>query len=219
MSRISNTYLVSYGRPQDYFTRRLRKISFLSIPRPITWCRTPGASSRANLGIDETLAYSIKACQVRSARVSRNRTGTYTDKVRITWSASSGATFYEVWRAISVIGIKIKIGTPSTTFYDDTSAFVGATYYYWVTAKNSYGTSGYSSYNTGYSCPDCSGGTIENFTFKSGTNCECATTGPLTIGPGVTIESGATVTFESPSIKVQSGFHTGEGAKVFMKQP
>ena len=28
-----------------------RNIRFLSIPRPITWCKTPGASNLANLGI------------------------------------------------------------------------------------------------------------------------------------------------------------------------
>jgi outer membrane protein assembly factor BamB len=76
--------------------------------------------------------------------------GTYTDKVRITWSASSGATSYEVYRATSSGGTKSQIGTPTGTYYDDTSASVGTTYYYWVKAKNTYGTSGYSSYNTGY---------------------------------------------------------------------
>jgi hypothetical protein len=76
--------------------------------------------------------------------------GTYTDKVRITWNASSGATSYEVYRATSSGGTKSKIGTPSGTSYDDYSASVGTTYYYWVKAKNAYGTSGYSSYNTGY---------------------------------------------------------------------
>ncbi|MCK4304505.1 MAG: PD40 domain-containing protein, partial [Candidatus Eisenbacteria sp.] len=76
--------------------------------------------------------------------------GTYTDKVRITWSASSGATSYEVYRATSSGGTKSKIGTPSGTYYDDTSASVGTTYYYWVKAKNTYGTSEFSSHDTGY---------------------------------------------------------------------
>ena len=147
--------------------------------------------------------------------------GTYTNKARITWSTSSGAISYEVYRATSSGGTKSKIGTSSGTSYDDTSASVGTTYYYWVKAKNEWGTSGYSSYDTGFCsdpCPDCSGGTIENFTFKSGSNCECTCSGPLTIGAGVTIESGAKVTFKAPKIKVQKNVQAYEGAEVYMKQ-
>jgi hypothetical protein len=33
---------------------------------------------------------------------------------------------------------------------DDTPASVGVTYYYYVTASNSYRTSGFSAYDTGY---------------------------------------------------------------------
>ena len=40
----------------------------------------------------------------------------------------------------------------------------------------------------------------------------------MTIGPNVTIESGARVTFKAPEIKVQSGFHAEEGAVVNMRQ-
>jgi fibronectin type 3 domain-containing protein len=77
--------------------------------------------------------------------------GTYSDKVRVTWSASSGATAYEVWRATSSSSSSAsKIGSPTSTTYDDTSATAGTTYYYWVKAKNSAGTSGFSSYNSGY---------------------------------------------------------------------
>jgi len=76
--------------------------------------------------------------------------GTYTDRVRVTWSASSGATSYEVYRAASSSGTKSKIGIPSGTYYNDASASVGAIYYYWVKAKNAYGTSGYSLCNAGY---------------------------------------------------------------------
>ena len=90
---------------------------------------------------------------------------TYTDKVRITWSSSSGATSYEVYRATSSGGTKSKIGTPSGAYYNDTSASVGTTYYYWVKAKNAYGTSGYSSYNTGYRA-----GTLPSIETRPATN-------------------------------------------------
>jgi uncharacterized repeat protein (TIGR01451 family) len=81
--------------------------------------------------------------------------GTYTDKIHITWNAFSGATSYEVYRAASSGGSKSKIGITSNTPYDDTSASVGTTYYYWLKAKNTYGTSGYSSSDTGYLKTPC----------------------------------------------------------------
>jgi fibronectin type 3 domain-containing protein len=76
--------------------------------------------------------------------------GTYTDKVYITWNSVSGATSYNVYRATSSSGTKTKLGSTTSTSYSDTSATPGTTYYYWVTAVNSAGESGYSSYNTGY---------------------------------------------------------------------
>jgi hypothetical protein len=70
--------------------------------------------------------------------------------VRITWSSVSGATYYKVYRATSSGGTRSQIGSPTSTSFDDTTASAGTTYYYWVRASNSYGDSGYSSYNTGY---------------------------------------------------------------------
>jgi hypothetical protein len=76
--------------------------------------------------------------------------GTYVDKVQVTWTASSGATSYGVYRAASRRGTKVAIGTTSDTTFDDTTASVGRTYYYWVIGTNVYGASGFSAYDTGY---------------------------------------------------------------------
>ena len=78
--------------------------------------------------------------------------GTYTDRVRITWEASTWATSYTVYRATSTSrrATKVAMGTTADTTHDDTTASVGVIYYYYVTATNSYGTSGFSAYNTGY---------------------------------------------------------------------
>ena len=76
--------------------------------------------------------------------------GTYTDKVRITWSASSGATSYEVYRSDTENSFKILLDSPSETTFDDETAVIAVTYYYWVKAVNAAGSSDYSSYNTGW---------------------------------------------------------------------
>ena len=69
-------------------------------------------------------------------------------------------------------------------------------------------------------CPWCSGyaPVVSNVIFQSGTDCECSGTRSITIGPNVTIESGARVTFKAPEIKVRSGFHAEEGAVVNMRR-
>jgi fibronectin type 3 domain-containing protein len=77
--------------------------------------------------------------------------GDHTGKVAVSWTASSGATSYEVWRAGSNdSGSAQKIGSPTGTSYDDASAAPGTTYWYWVKAKNTAGTSGFSSSDSGF---------------------------------------------------------------------
>lgn len=78
--------------------------------------------------------------------------GTYTDKIQVSWNASSGATSYEIWRYTSNnSGSASKIADDDTASpYDDTNAVAGTTYWYWVKAKNSGGTSGFSNCDSGY---------------------------------------------------------------------
>lgn len=67
--------------------------------------------------------------------------------IRVSWSASSGATNYTVYRSTSANGSYSQIGSTSNTYMTDTrSVSVGNTYYYKVKASNSYGTSDYSNY-------------------------------------------------------------------------
>lgn len=65
-------------------------------------------------------------------------------------------------------------------------------------------------------CPDCSGNPVllTNVTFISGTSCECVSATPITIGPGVTIEAGATVVFKAPKVIILNGTHFKDGAVV-----
>ncbi len=77
--------------------------------------------------------------------------GTYTDKVRVTWNASAGASSYVVFRATSAGGTQTNLGEISSTTFDDITAAVGTTYYYWVSACGGSGCSIQSDYDTGYS--------------------------------------------------------------------
>lgn len=77
--------------------------------------------------------------------------GTQTDRVRITWSASSGATDYQVFRsAINNSTSATSIGTTASTTFDDLTTAVGETNFYWVTATNSGGTSPFSASDAGF---------------------------------------------------------------------
>ena len=78
--------------------------------------------------------------------------GTFTDKVQVSWSASTGATYYQVFRNTSndsSSAILLSSSFPSSP-YNDTSAVAGTIYYYWIKACNSVGCSSYSASDSGY---------------------------------------------------------------------
>ncbi len=66
-------------------------------------------------------------------------------QVSLTWSASSGATSYNVKRATTSGGAYTTVGSPTGTSYTNTGLTNGTTYYYVVSAVNSAGQSGNSS--------------------------------------------------------------------------
>ncbi len=73
-----------------------------------------------------------------------------TDGIVVSWTASTGATSYEIYRqTYSSSSSSVKIGTSTTTSYTDTTAVGDQTYYYWVKAVASAGTSGFGSYALG----------------------------------------------------------------------
>jgi fibronectin type 3 domain-containing protein len=77
--------------------------------------------------------------------------GTYTDKVRVEWTAGEGATSYEVYRRpYANDGEWTLLGTTEHTTFDDTTAVAGQTYAYKARSHNNAGYSGYSNANTGY---------------------------------------------------------------------
>lgn len=62
-------------------------------------------------------------------------------QVGLSWTASSGATSYNVKRATTSGGPYTTIGNPTTSAYTDTTAVNGTAYYYVVSAVNSCGES------------------------------------------------------------------------------
>ena len=70
--------------------------------------------------------------------------------VTVSWTASVGASSYEIWRnTVDDSGTATQIGTDTASPFDDTTAVPGTTYFYWVTASNECGTSGFSLSDTG----------------------------------------------------------------------
>lgn len=76
--------------------------------------------------------------------------GTFADKVRITWQAVTGATVYRVFRAPSLTGTKISLGTLTGTIFDDTAVTQGTIFYYCVAALNGTQQSSCSAFNAGW---------------------------------------------------------------------
>jgi len=66
-------------------------------------------------------------------------------QVGLTWTASSGATSYNVKRATTSGGTYTTVHSPASASYTDTGLTDGTKYFYVVSAVNSYGESGNSS--------------------------------------------------------------------------
>lgn len=66
----------------------------------------------------------------------------FSDRVRLTWTAGSGATSYDVYRhTSSTFASASLIGNVTATSYDDLTAVAGTAYSYWVVSRNTAGTS------------------------------------------------------------------------------
>jgi len=70
--------------------------------------------------------------------------------VSVSWGASAGATSYEIWRnTVDNSGTATRIATDSASPYDDTTAAPATTYFYWVRAASTCGTSAFSNSDSG----------------------------------------------------------------------
>jgi fibronectin type 3 domain-containing protein len=74
------------------------------------------------------------------------------NSVKLTWTAASGASGYEIYRSTSSSGTYTKIGTTTGTSYTSTALNTGTTYYYKIRAYSKAGTSTiYSGFTPGVS--------------------------------------------------------------------
>lgn len=77
--------------------------------------------------------------------------GAYSDRVRVTWSAVSGAQSYQLWQSdLEDSSLAALLATTSDTQYDDTTAEANTFYYYWVKSVDTNGVSGFSAVDSGY---------------------------------------------------------------------
>jgi hypothetical protein len=79
--------------------------------------------------------------------------GVYPDRVRITWSGSSEAGEYQVWRSTindTSSASAISDWQAELSFNDMTVPEVEPVYFYWVKARNVWGESGFSTVDTGF---------------------------------------------------------------------
>ena len=86
--------------------------------------------------------------------------GTSTSSVTVTWTASTGASSYTVYRSTSSGSQGSSVGTTSLTSFTDNTPVPGTTYFYGVTATGSGGTSVLSAQDSGFAAVAGTGGRL-----------------------------------------------------------
>ena len=67
----------------------------------------------------------------------RASTGSFTNRIEVSWNSVAGASEYELWRSdTNNINSAARLGFPSSPKYTDTEIVNGIVYYYWVKARN-----------------------------------------------------------------------------------
>lgn len=115
--------------------------SFLYWVRALNACG-PGDFSFPNLG------FVVNAAPAAPAGV------TATDNspcaITVTWNLGSTPLSYQIWRStVNDTSTATQLATIGATAFSDSTAALGTTYFYWVTAVNACGTSGFSAAGTG----------------------------------------------------------------------
>lgn len=138
--------------------------------------------------------------------------GTFTDRVRITWNASAGATGYWIYRNTTASPPATEIAWVGSPGYDDGTATPGQTYWYWVRAGNVSGWSSYSASNTGFRA-------ITPVPTPTPTSPPGGLTASFAFAPGAPF-AGASVQFTDTSIGATTWTWTfGDGSQSSVRNP
>jgi hypothetical protein len=93
----------------------------------------------------------------------------FSDRVRITWTAGSGATSYDVYRhTTTTFSGATLLGNVTATTYDDLTAIAGTTYSFWVVSRNSAASSPPTGPESGRRASSVSNANFSNRTSLSG---------------------------------------------------
>ncbi len=161
---------------------------------------SPTTNSYTDSGLSESMTYYYRISAVNSygeSSLSSYQSGTTTSSggsapsvpanlsvgsattssLTITWNTVTGAESYKVYRSSTSGGTYTLIGSPTTNSYTNTGLSESSTYFYKVSAVNSYGESSQSSYQSGTTTS--SGGT-----FTPGTGAFSIATGTYTLTSG-----------------------------------
>lgn len=113
-----------------------------SVNNGTTYYYVVSALDATGEGIDSAQATATPAAAVAPPAPPTNVAGTSGDsQATLTWTASAGATSYNVKRAAVSGGPYTQIAAPTSTTYNDTALTNGTAYYYVVSAINSLGES------------------------------------------------------------------------------
>lgn len=114
------------------------------------WVRGKTATSGGAVSDESNATIGYAAVAIPGAPSTIDASDDQIGEIDVTWSASSGASHYDVYRnTVNNSGTATLLGTSLTTSYTDSAPTAGVTYYFWVRARNYSGTSAFSASTTG----------------------------------------------------------------------
>ena len=99
------------------------------------WIRTVTAEATSDFSTSDGGYRSLPVATGVSATMA-----VHTDRVSLQWLAVAGATTYDIYRSTTDdFGTAALLGNVGALLYDDSTAYAGTSYYYWVVARNEFG--------------------------------------------------------------------------------
>ncbi len=153
----------------------------------------PSWTDRRSGGKEEIWTAAVQegstGCTPPAAPAGVTTSGTTQTGTTVSWTASSGATSYKVFRATTSGGPYTQVGTSSTTSFTDSGLACNTNYFYVVTASNGSCDSGNSAQASATTsvCTGCTTRTLYTNAFETGTGLADWTTGTFVSG-GSTVD-------------------------------